>query len=242
MKRKWLGIAIIASLLLGGCAHQPSPQQMQNYYHAPSHAYSLSLSNAAVVGSVSLSEQCEPFGGSLNIWDSKYRFFRIDYLNFIEHPVVHSPAFATDRTLNDLVLGYYQDTILPKQKQILSRKVLFRDTVKSPLGEGLLTILSLEMDKNAVPSNVIDNTVYYGFFIFRRGDFAYIIQHRQEIYQPERMKAMLVALAEGMTIPGKGFLALDSTASTEKAADKPLHTQEDIDAWKRTMQCDIKKS
>jgi hypothetical protein len=153
-----------------------------------------------------LTEQCEPYGGSVNLWDSKNRFFRIDYLNFIEHPIVRSPSFANDRTLNELVMGYYQDNVLPKQKQILKHQILFRDTVNSTMGEGLLTILSLEMNKDDIPKDTLDNTVYYGFFIFRRGDFAYIVQHRQEIYQPERMKAMLVTLAEGMTIPGKNFL------------------------------------
>lgn len=234
MKRGWLGIACVAGILLGGCAHQPSPKQMQSFYHAPSNAYSLSLSNAALVGSVSMSEQCEPYGGSVNLWDSKYRFFRIDYLNFIEHPVVHSPSFATDRTLNELVMGYYQDNIIPKQKQILSHKILFRDTVNSTMGEGLLTILSFEMDKKSIPNDVVDNTVYYGFFIFRRGDFAYIVQHRQEIYQPERMKAMLVALAEGMTIPGKGFLALNGNS---KESESVFNSQAEIDAWKKAMQC-----
>lgn len=240
MKRVWLGLAISASIALGGCAHQPSPKQMQSFYHAPSNAYTLSLSNPAIIGSVSLTEQCEPYGGSVNLWDSKYRFFRIDYLNFIEHPIVRSPSFATDRTLNELVMGYYQDNIIPKQKQILSHKILFRDTVSSTMGEGLLTILSFEMDKATLPSDVLDNTVYYGFFIFRRGDFAYIVQHRQEIYQPERMKAMLVSLSEGMSIPGDGFFAANSSAI--KPVDKVFNTQAEVDAWKKAMQCDAKGS
>jgi hypothetical protein len=238
MKRGWLGLAVAASITLGGCTHAPSPKQMQSFYNAPSDAYTLSLSNAAIIGSVSLTEQCEPYGGSVNLWDSKNRFFRIDYLNFIEHPIVRSPSFANDRTLNELVMGYYQDNVLPKQKQILKHQILFRDTVNSTMGEGLLTILSLEMNKDAIPKDTLDNTVYYGFFIFRRGDFAYIVQHRQEIYQPERMKTMLVTLAEGMTIPGKNFFTLNGGV---KNVDKMFHSDTEIEAWKKTMLCTSKK-
>jgi len=235
MKRGWLGFALGTSIFLAGCAHTPSPQ-MQSFYHAPSNAYSLSLSSPAFIGPVNLTEQCEPYGGSINLWDSKNRFFRIDYLNFIEHPTVHAPSFANDRTLNELVMNYYEEAVLPKARNVISRKVLFRDTVNSTMGEGLLTILSLEMNKSALPRDVLDNTVYYGFFSLRRGDFAYIVQHRQEIYQPERMKAMLVTLAEGMTIPGKNFFA--QQVNDLGVVDKVFGSQAEIDAWKKAMQCD----
>jgi hypothetical protein len=107
------------------------------------------------------------------------------------------------------------------------------------MGEGLLTILSLEMNKDDIPKDTLDNTIYYGFFIFRRGDFAYIVQHRQEIYQPERMKAMLVTLAEGMSIPGKNSFALNS--GSVKNVDKMFNSETEIDAWKKTMLCANKK-
>lgn len=238
MKRGWLGSALVASMILVGCAHKPSPQ-MQSFYHAPSNAYTLSLSSPALIGEVSMTEQCEPYGGSVNLWDSKNRFFRVDYLNFIEHPTVRAPSFASDRTLNELVMNHYEESILPKERNILSRKILFRDTVKSTMGEGMLTILNLEMNKKVLPPDVLDNTVYYGFFVFRRGDFAYIVQHRQEIYQPERMKAMLVSLAEGMSIPGKNFFA--QQVNDLGVVDKVFGSQAEINAWKKAMQCDNKQ-
>lgn len=238
MKRGWLGLALLTGLTLGGCAHHPPPQT-QAFYHAPSHSYSLNLGSPALQGAVTLTEQCEPYGGSLNIWDAKNRFFRVDYLNFIEHPKVHSPSFANDRTLNELVMNYYQSDILPKEKAIRSHKVLFHDTVNSTVGEGLLTIFSLEMFKEVVPKDALDNTVYYGFFIFRRGDYAYIVQHRQEIYQPERMKAMLVTLSQDMTIPGKKFYG--NQIDNLGVVDKVFGSQEEVNAWKKAMRCDNRK-
>ncbi len=235
MKRGWLGLALLASITVGGCAHTPPPQT-QAFYHAPSNSYSLNLGSQALQGALTMTEQCEPYGGSVNIWDSKNRFFRVDYLNFIEHPTVHSPSFANDRTLNELVFNYYQNDVIPKEKSIRSNRVLFHDTVNSTVGEGLLTIFSLEMVKEAVPKDALDNTVYYGFFIFRRGDFAYIVQHRQEIYQPERMKAMLVTLAQDMTIPGKNFYT--KQINNLGVVDQVFGSQAEIDAWKKAMKCD----
>ncbi|PTQ89694.1 hypothetical protein [Agitococcus lubricus] len=237
MNRGWLGLAFLASMVLGGCAHTPQPQ-MQAFYHSPSNAYTLNLSSTALQGHISMSEQCEPYGGSLNLWDSKNRFFRVDYLNFIEHPSVRAPSFANDRTLNELVINYYQNEVITKQKSIRSNKVLFRDTVNSTVGEGLLTIMSLEMYKEAVPPDALDNTVYYGFFIFRRGDYAYIVQHRQEIYQPERMKAMLVTLAQDMTIPGAKAYA--PQIGNLSVVDQVFGSQQEINAWKKAMKCDSK--
>jgi len=238
MKRGRLSLALLASITFAGCAHTPPPQT-QAFYHAPSNAYSLSLGSQALQGSVSMTEQCEPYGGSINIWDAKNRFFRVDYLNFIEHPTVHSPSFANDRTLNELVMNYYQNDVVPAQKNIISNKVLFHDTVNSTAGEGLLSILSLEMNKNSVPKDALDNTVYYGFFVFRRGDFAYIVQHRQEIYQPERMKAMLVTLAQDMTIPGKNYYA--NNIGNLGVIDQVFGSQNEINAWKKATQCDNRK-
>ena len=235
MIRGRLAAACLALAGLAGCASNGPYPQTQAAYHAPGGAYSINLGSQAFQGKLEMTEQCEPYGGSLNIWDSKNRFFRVDYLNLIEHPVVRPPSFANDRTLNDMVMGYYLSDVLDKEKNILERKVLFKDTVNSNAGEGLLAIVSMTMTPNNLPKDALDNTVYYGFFVVRRGDFSYIIQHRQEIYQPERMKAMLVTLATDMTIPGKNFEQKKS-ADSETAA-KPAGPQNSAEAWKKAQNC-----
>jgi hypothetical protein len=132
-------------------------------------------------------------------------------------------------------MSYYLSDVLDKEKNILERKVLFKDTVNSNAGEGLLAIVSMTMAPNNLPKDVLDDTVYYGFFVVRRGDFSYIIQHRQEIYQPERMKAMLVTMATDMTIPGKGYeqRKVDSLG----VVDQVFGSQSEIDAWKKAQNC-----
>ncbi|MDO8331450.1 MAG: hypothetical protein Q7T36_13375 [Fluviicoccus sp.] len=235
MIRGSLAAACLVLAGLAGCAsHGPTPQ-LQATYNAPGGAYSVSLSSQAFQGKPELTEQCEPYGGSLNIWDSKNRFFRIDYLNLIEHPTVRPPNFASDRTLNDMVMGYYLGDVLDKEKSILERKMLFKDTVNSAAGEGLLAIISMKMALGSLPPEALDDTVYYGFFVIRRGDFSYIVQHRQEIYQPERMKAMLVTLATDMTIPGKGYE--QRIVDNMGVVDQVFGSQSEIDAWKKAQNC-----
>ncbi len=235
MIRGRLVAACLALAGLAGCAsHGPYPQ-VQASYHAPGGAYSINLGSQAFQGKLDMTEQCEPFGGSLNVWDSKNRFFRVDYLNLIEHPVVRPPNFASDRTLNDMVMSYYLGDVLDKEKSILDRKVLFKDTVNSNAGEGLLAIVSLTMAPGNLPKDALDDTVYYGFFVLRRGDFSYIIQHRQDIYQPERMKAMLVTLATDMTIPGKGYE--QRIVDNLGVVDQVFGSQVEIDAWKKAQNC-----
>ncbi|RZU47457.1 hypothetical protein EV700_0419 [Fluviicoccus keumensis] len=235
MIRGRLAAACLALAGLAGCASNGPYPQTQAAYHAPGGAYSFNLSSQALQGKLELTEQCEPYGGSLNIWDSKNRFFRIDYLNLIAHPVVRPPSFANDRTLNDMVLSYYLSDVLDKEKTILERKVLFKDTVNSDVGEGLLAIVSMTMKPESLPKDALDNTIYYGFFVVRRGDFSYIVQHRQEVYQPERMKAMLVTLVTDMTIPGKGYeqRKVDGLG----VVDQVFGSQTEIDAWKKAQNC-----
>ena len=98
MIRGRLAAACLALAGLAGCASNGPYPQTQAAYHAPGGAYSINLGSQAFQGKLEMTEQCEPYGGSLNIWDSKNRFFRIDYLNLIEHPVVRPPSFANDRT------------------------------------------------------------------------------------------------------------------------------------------------
>lgn len=235
MNRGWLAPALLALTVLSGCATSPSPQ-LQAAYHAPRGAYSVNLGSQVFQGKVEMSEQCEPFGGSLNLWDAKNRFFRIDYLNLLEHPTIHPPQFASDRTLNDMVMSYYLGDVLDNAVNVLARKVLFKDTVNSRVGEGLLAIVSLTMNPNALPPSALDNTVYYGFFVFRRGDYSYIIQSRQEIYQPERMKTMLVTLAQDMTIPGKNYEA--KRVNDLGVVDQVFGSKAEIDSWKKAMKCE----
>lgn len=235
MIRGRLAALCLALAGLAGCASHGSSPQTQATYNAPGGAYSVNLASHALQGKLEMSEQCEPFGGSLNIWDSKNRFFRIDYLNLIEHPTVRPPNFASDRTLNDMVMSYYLGDVLDREKSILERKVLFKDTVNSAAGEGLLAIISMKMSPGVLPADVLDDTVYYGFFVLRRGDFSYIVQHRQEIYQPERMKTMLVTLATDMTIPGKGYE--QRIVDNMGVVDQVFGSQAEIDAWKKAQNC-----
>ena len=39
--------------------------------------------------------------------------------------------------------------------------------------------------------------------LFKRGDRIYVLQHRQPVLMPEKMKAVLLNLADGMEIPGR---------------------------------------
>jgi hypothetical protein len=43
---------------------------------------------------------------------------------------------------------------------------------------------------------------FYGFLVFTKGDFVYVLQHRFDAYQPDKMKNLLSALRLDMLVPG----------------------------------------
>lgn len=200
MRRLLTGLAL-STLLLAGCATKPVAQS-GGLYHAPSRAYSLSLDSAAFRGGVTLTEKCDKAGGSVNIWDSANRFFRIDYLKIGQHIMADVPSFASERTIDEQVLSNYLRDVLPDMPDIDDAQSLIQEYVDTGRGSGMFAVVSLKMKRSSLPEGVTNPRFYYGFLVFTRGDMVYVVQHRTDTYQPDNMKAVLSGLRQDMLIPG----------------------------------------
>lgn len=200
MRRQLTGLAL-STLLLAGCASKPVPQA-RGLYHAPSRAYSLSLDSAAFRGGVTLTEQCDKNGGTLNIWDSANRFFRIDYLKTGLHPMADVPSFASERTVTEQVLANYLRDVLPDMPEIDDTQTMIQEFVDTGRGSAMFAVVSIKMKRGALPAGVTNSRYFYGFLVFTRGDMVYVVQHRADTYQPDNMKAVLSGLRQDMLVPG----------------------------------------
>lgn len=200
MRRQLTGLAL-STLLLAGCASKPVPQA-GGLYHAPARAYSLSLDSGAFRGGVTLTEQCDKNGGTLNIWDNANRFFRIDYLKTGEHPMADVPSFASERTVTEQVLANYLRDVLPDMPEIDDTQTMIQEFVDTGRGSGMFAVVSLKMKRSALPEGVTNARYFYGFLVFTRGDMVYVVQHRADTYQPDNMKAVLSGLRQDMLVPG----------------------------------------
>lgn len=200
MPRQFTGFAL-SVLLLTGCNSIPGPQQT-GLYHAPARSYSLALDSATFRGPVTLTEQCDANGGTLNIWDSTNRFFRIDYLRIGKHPFADVPSFASERTINEQVLSNYLREVIGKAENIRSSESLLRENVDSGRGDAMFGVISLAMKDSALPDGVTSSSYYYGLLVFTKGDMVYVLQHRVDSYQPDKLKQMLSGLRQDMLVPG----------------------------------------
>lgn len=200
MQRSLTGL-VLATLLLTGCAFGPGPQKT-GMYHAPSRAYSLALDSGVFRGAVTLTEQCDANGGSLNLWDETGRFFRVDYLKINKHPVAAIPNFAGERTIDELVLNNYLREVVSKAPGIRHSEVRLSEFVDSGRGDAMFSVVSIEMKPDALPNGVDAKSYFYGFLVFTKGDFVYVLQHRFDAYQPDKMKNLLSALRQDMLVPG----------------------------------------
>jgi hypothetical protein len=216
MRRQLTGV-LLSALLLAGCSSIPKPQS-SGMYHAPARAYSLALDSGVFRGAVTLTEQCDAKGGTLNIWDGSNRFFRIDYLKIGQHPMADVPSFASERTIDEQVMSNYLRDVLPKAENVQSSESLLREYVDTGRGDAMFGVVSLKMKDTALPEGVTSVSYYYGFLVFTRGDMVYVLQHRVDSYQPDSLKKLLSSLRLDMVIPG--VLRGDQTANPAEASEK----------------------
>lgn len=201
MRRQLTGI-VLSALLLAGCSSSTPKPQDSGLYHAPARSYSLALDSAVFRGPVTLTEQCDAKGGTLNIWDGSNRFFRIDYLKIGQHPMADVPSFASERTIDEQVLSNYLRDVLPKAENVQSSDSLLREFVDTGRGDAMFGVVSLKMKDTALPDGVTSISYYYGFLVFTRGDMVYVLQHRVDSYQPDKLKQLLSGLRLDMVVPG----------------------------------------
>lgn len=198
-----LAALALSALLLAGCTviTTPGPQD-SGLYHAPARAYSLSLDSGVFRGPVTLTEQCDARGGTLNIWDGTNRFFRVDYLKIGQHPMADVPSFTSERTIDEQVLNNYLRDVLPKAGGIERSESLLREYVDTGRGDAMFGVVSMTMKDSALPDGVTSSSYYYGFLVFTKGDFVYVLQHRVDTYQPDSLKQLLSGLRQDMLVPG----------------------------------------
>lgn len=171
-------------------------------YHAPHRAFSMPVDLATFRGAIGMSDQCDHNGGTLNIWDSMGRFFRIDHLKINQHPLAQVPDFASDRTIEELVLNQYLRRVLPAAQHIKAPEVEHEEFLPMRRNDAMLAIVSMEVDQSLLIDKTNANTTYHhGFYIFKKGDYVFIVQHRQENLSIDNMRDTLEGLALGLTIP-----------------------------------------
>jgi hypothetical protein len=229
MRRQFIGLALSA-LLIAGCSSTPGPQS-KGLYHSPARAYSLALDSGVFRGAVTLREQCDANGGSTNIWDSNNRFFRIDYLKIGQSPLAQVPAFASERTINEQVLSSYLGEVLHKAESLKSSESLLRENVDTGRGEAMFAVVSMNMKDSALPEGVKSSSYFYGFLVFTKGDMVYVLQHRVDSYQPDKLKQLLSGLRQDILVPGvpRGGiqLATPGTATQDDKAKSAANTDPD---------------
>lgn len=204
----WLALLALSS----GCQTLQGERD-GDIYHAPAAAYSIDLGINTFRGKVTLDERCDAQGGSTTFWDGSGRQFRIDYLRVEDHPLAEAPRFASDMTLLNLVLNNYLRQRVAPAPMVTSVEPAHRELLESSSPRTLFAVVRLDIDSSRAPgSNAVDGPHYYGFLLFRQGEMIYVLQHRQPVLMPEKMKSVLLRLAEALVIPGQ----LRSATDTER--------------------------
>lgn len=195
---------LVALSLLAGCQTLQGERD-GDFYFSPASAYALDLGINTFRGEVVLDERCDRHGGSTTFWDGSGRLFRVDYLSIEDHPMIEAPRFASDLTLLNLTLNSYLRNVVADAPLITSAEAAHRELLEDADPRALFAIIGINVDAAQVQHgpDMESGTYYYGFMLFKRGERLYVLQHRQPVLMPEKMKTVLLRLADGMDIPGR---------------------------------------
>jgi hypothetical protein len=263
--------AVLATL--AGCQSPLQGSTEEDIYYSPKAAYGLPLYLSPFRGRVEVYERCNASGGSTTFWDEQGRYFRIDYLKIDENPMALAPRFASDQTLLNSVMNNYLRDVLPTGTAIEDVDTTVREFLKERDPRGLFVILNMNVDSsregnvqnktlisfkdlplvgNKLPlvggqNSTIRGTYYYGFLLFKHGEFIYVVQHYQPSYMREKMLQVLTRIADNLIVPGKirtdtemerALARWNSTVEAVSFRSKPAETEDGVPDVNPIRPCD----
>ncbi len=243
--------AILGSLFaLPGCQSPLQGMTADDIYYSPKAAYAVPLYLSPFRGRVTVNERCSAAGGSTTFWDEQGRFFRIDYLQIDEHPMAQAPRFASDQTVLNAVMNNYLREVLPTGKSITDVDTIARDYLKDREPRALFVILNMNVDTTRITDRkdpLIRGTYYYGFLLFKRGEYIYVIQHYQPALMKDKMLQVLSRMADNMVMPGKTRSETEierarerwnTTLAATRFGNKPAETEDESVTTNLIRPCD----
>jgi hypothetical protein len=276
MKTKsWKAFSLLFLFLaaLSGCQTQLQGAREDDIYYSPKAAYGVPLYLSPFRGNVEVYERCNSTGGSTTFWDEQGRYFRVDYLKIDENPMALAPRFASDQTMLNSVMNNYLRDVLPSGTAIEDIDTTVREFLKDRDPRALFVILNMNVDSTRegnvqnrtllsfkdIPlvgrnlplaggqSSVIRGTYYYGFLLFKRGEFIYVVQHYQPSYMRDKMLQVLTRMADNMIVPGKARsdseferarARWNSTVEAVNFRSKPAETEDGVPEVNPIRPCD----
>jgi hypothetical protein len=197
-------LACVSLLVFVSACQSLEGKREGEQYHAPAGAYTMDLSINTFRGEVLLDERCTRTGGSTTFWDGNGRMFRIDYQQAENNPMIDVPRFASDLTLLNLTLNTYLRKVVAKSDKVRSADAAHQEFLRDTSPRSLFAVVSLNVDSGELEDKPeVEGTYYYGFLVFKEGQRLFVLQHRQPVLSPEKMKTVLLRLADEIEIPGK---------------------------------------
>lgn len=243
--------ATLGSLLvLLGCRSPLQGMTEDHIYYSPKAAYALPLYLSPFRGQVTVSERCSAAGGSTTFWDEQGRFFHIDYLQIDEHPMAQAPRFASDQTMLNAVMNNYLREVLPTGRSITDVDTIARDYLKDREPRALFVILNMNIDTTRIADRkdpLIRGTYYYGFLLFKRDQYIYVLQHYQPALMKDKMLQVLSRMADNMVMPGRARSETEierarerwnATIAATRLSKKPAETEDETVITNPIRPCD----
>lgn len=189
------------SLLLGGCQNLPFGTQ-KTLYGAPQKIYELDVSNNIFRGTPTIIEECDAHNISTTLWDEENRFFRIDLLAAEGNPSLNTPPFISDAALLQLALDSYTKNRAASSSVITRMAPMYQKTYAGSVPLTMMAVHHIEVDSQAANNfPPVTGDYYYGFILFRHGEYIYVLQHRQPFYSVDKMERVLKSMLSAISAP-----------------------------------------
>src|SRR5699024_1747472 len=194
-------LLLASSLLLSGC-QTLSANKSKTLYGAPQKTYALDLNNNVFRGKPTIVEECDAYNISTTIWDEENRFFRIDLLAAEGNPSLNTPPFISDAALLQLALDSYTKTRTVSSPVVKAVAPAYKKTYTGSVPLTMMAIHHIRVDSQAAKNfPPVSGDYYYGFMLFRHGQYIYVLQQRQPFYSEAKMERVLKAMLDAVSVP-----------------------------------------
>ena len=134
----------------------------------------------------------------LTIWDRQNRLYQVGFYHLDKHRFADVPEYASNRTILQLVLRNYLREALSCTEAVLATRTIEKSFIPFQEGEAFTMVVRGEQPRTRQTK---DATIYHGLMIFKKGAYAYIVQHRQSVYNAEALSTLLTSIAEVLEYP-----------------------------------------
>lgn len=188
---------LVLTLILSGCVHWYSLNEEPETFTSKKGEFGLIFSHSLFHLPIHHKYKGGDTFGNLQIWDQNNRFFEVSFFQLEKHAMAEVPEYSSQQTILKLVLKNYLRSALQCSDELLNKVTVTKSFDTNKHGLGYFTMIRADLSDPFQGGE----SIYQGLYIFKKGKYVYLVQHRENRESQQDMLNSLVRIVEQLTFP-----------------------------------------